>query len=155
MYKRAIFIILLVLIGLVAAPLHGQHTDPCRSAVKAVNQKLATKIDEVELLDILAVLKKSQRLPDKFVTKSQAAKLGWKPGQDLWKKKKLYGKSIGGDLFQNRENKLPGGKQRYYEADLDYKGGKRNAKRLIFTREGKCYVTVDHYQTFIEVPACR
>jgi ribonuclease T1 len=155
MTKRTIVFLLVALIWLVVAPAHSQHSDPCLAAVKALNQKLAVKIDEVELLDILASLKTTQRLPDKFVTKAQASKLGWKPGQDLWKKKKLYGKSIGGDRFQNRENRLPGGRQPYFEADLDYKGGKRNAKRLIFTRDARCYVTVDHYQTFIEVPPCR
>jgi hypothetical protein len=153
MYKRALVFVIWALIWL-AAPGRSQHNDPCRAAVKAVNQKLAVKINEAELLDILVALKTTQRLPDKFVTKAQASKLGWKPGQDLWKRKRLYGKSIGGDRFQNRENRLPG-RQAYFEADLDYKGGKRNAKRLIFTREARCYVTVDHYETFIEVPPCR
>ena len=48
---------------------------------------------------------------------------------------------------------LPYGQWR--EADLDYKGGHRGAKRLIFSREGRRFVTVDHYRTFTEIPACQ
>ncbi|WP_333583830.1 ribonuclease domain-containing protein, partial [Rivihabitans pingtungensis] len=40
------------------------------------------------------------------------------------------------------------------EADLDYRGGKRNAKRLVFSARQR-FVTTDHYQTFVEIPACQ
>jgi len=65
----------------------------------------------------------------------------------------LRGSSIGGDRFQNREGRLSDNQWR--EADLDYKGGRRGAKRLIFSQDGKRFVTVDHYRTFMEVPQCR
>jgi len=65
----------------------------------------------------------------------------------------LRGKSIGGDHFGNYERRLPRGQ--WQEADLDYRGKKRNAKRLVFAQAGQQYVTVDHYETFHKVPACR
>lgn len=93
------------------------------------------------------------RLPDKFVTKRQARQSGWRPGRDMWDTPALRFKSIGGDRFGNREGRLPSGDWR--EADLDYRGGHRGAKRLLFSREGERRVSVDHYQTFVEVPPCR
>ena len=60
---------------------------------------------------------------------------------------------MGGDYFRNLESRLPNNKWR--EADLDYKGGHRGVKRLIFSSNGVWFVTVDHYKTYTEVPACR
>ncbi|MBY0430926.1 MAG: hypothetical protein K2Q10_07005, partial [Rhodospirillales bacterium] len=92
------------------------------------------------------------RLPECYVTKADAQHLGWQPGSDLWKV--APGKAMGGDRFGNREKQLPFGQ--YVEADLDYSGGKRGAKRLIFARNSagtwKQWVTVDHYVTFRPVP---
>lgn len=127
----------------------------CREAAHELNQRLHPKIDEVELAGVLDALNASgnERLPDRFVTKRQAKQAGWRPGQDLWELPALKGKSIGGDRFGNREGRLPPGEWR--EADLDYRGGHRGAKRLLFSRNGLRRVTVDHYQTFAEVPPCR
>lgn len=127
----------------------------CREAAHELNQRLQPKIDEAELAGVLDALNASgnERLPDRFVTKRQAQQAGWRPGRDLWEVPSLRGKSIGGDRFGNREGRLPPGEWR--EADLDYKGGHRGAKRLLFSREGLSRVTVDHYQTFAEVPPCR
>jgi hypothetical protein len=96
-------------------------------------------------------LERTGKLPATYVTKAAAERLGWKPGQDLWSV--APGKAIGGDVFANREGRLPAGAGiRYREADLDYRGGKRNAKRLIFGSNGERWVTVDHYQSFRMVP---
>ncbi len=95
------------------------------------------------------------KFPPKFVTKGQAKKMGWRPGKNLWAYKKLKGKSIGGDTFTNREGQLPNGGKTWHGADLDYKGGHRGAKRLLFSNDGMRMVTVDHYSTFTEVPPCQ
>lgn len=131
------------------------HAASCREAAHALNQRLQPKIDEAELTNMLDVLNESRnaQLPDKFVTKRQAQQAGWRPGRDLWSVPALRGKSIGGDRFGNREGRLPRGDWR--EADLDYQGGHRGAKRLLFSRDGLRRVTVDHYQAFVEVPPCR
>jgi len=81
--------------------------------------------------------------------------MGWSPGKDLWASPDLRGKSIGGDRFNNREGKLPDGGRSWREADLDYNGGRRGGKRVVFSNNGRRMVTVDHYSKFVEVPACR
>jgi guanyl-specific ribonuclease Sa len=53
----------------------------------------------------------------------------------------------------NREGRLPAAAgRRWTEADLDYGCGRRNAKRLVFSSDRLIFVTVDHYETFREVP---
>lgn len=153
---RRVFLCSMLLVGLVAV-VHGPAAaaESCEAVAKAMNARLSPKIDERELSDVLVMLNttKNRDLPAKFVTKKQARNAGWNPGRDLWSVKALHGKSIGGDTFGNFERRLPKGKWR--EADLDYKGGKRGAKRIVFSQDGRSMVTVDHYQTFTEVPECR
>ncbi|SNB46275.1 ribonuclease domain-containing protein [Geobacter sp. DSM 9736] len=131
--------------------------ETCEQVVQQLNRKIAPKIDEQELVAALRTLNESgnKKLPLKFVTKGKAKKMGWRPGKDLWSNAQLEGKSIGGDAFRNREGRLPDGGRRWREADLDYKGGRRGPKRLVFSNDGLRMVTVDHYNTFTEVPACR
>ena len=127
----------------------------CEKVIHEVNVRLSPKIDEQELIEILRGLNRSNNkiIPPKFVTKQEARSQGWKPGKDLWSVSILRGSSIGGDRFKNLERRLSDNKWR--EADLDYKGGHRGGKRLIFSRDGERFVTVDHYKTFVEVPSCR
>lgn len=88
------------------------------------------------------------RLPDNYITKKEAQKLGWnsKEGnlEDV-----APGKSIGGSHYGNYEKMLPEEDGRnYYECDLDYEGGYRGAKRLIYSDDGLIFYTEDHYKTF-------
>ncbi len=88
------------------------------------------------------------RLPDNYITKKEAQNLGWDS-----KKGNLDqvapGMSIGGSHFGNYEGLLPEKKGRkYYECDLEYEGGYRGAKRLIYSNDGLIFYTEDHYQTF-------
>ena len=95
-----------------------------------------------------AYLKKFQTLPQNYITKAQAEKLGWDNTKgNLWKVTQQ--KSIGGDRFGNREGLLPkaSGRQ-YYECDIDYRGGYRGAKRIIYSNDGLIFYTDDHYKTF-------
>ena len=86
------------------------------------------------------------RLPDNFITKSQAKKLGWKSGS---LERYAPGKCIGGDRFGNREGLLPYG-HTYYDCDIDTLGSYsgRGAKRIVFSTDGLIYYTGDHYQSF-------
>jgi ribonuclease T1 len=129
----------------------------CEETVRKLNATLNLRIDEQELVLILRALNETnnKKLPSRFVTKSQARKLGWKPGKDLWSSEKLKGKSIGGDVFGNRECRLPNGKRVWHEADLDYAGGRRGPKRIVYSKDGLRSITVDHYATFREVPPCQ
>ena len=97
--------------------------------------------------DVSRYLNVYGRLPVNFITKKEAQELGW-PGGDLW----AYapGKSIGGDRFGNYEGVLPTDKK-YRECDIDYKGGSRGAKRIVYSDDGYIYYTDDHYRTFTQL----
>lgn len=88
------------------------------------------------------------RLPENYITKRDAEDLGWdsKKG-NLWEV--APGMSIGGSRFGNYEGALPDKKGRkYFECDIDYEGGYRGAKRLIYSDDGLIFYTEDHYNTF-------
>lgn len=90
-------------------------------------------------------------LPDYYITKNQARDRGWRPGSDLCDH--APGFVIGGNRFGNREGRLPDRYRRQWtEADLDFNCGRRGAKRLVFSNDGLIFVTIDHYDTFYEVP---
>jgi len=96
-------------------------------------------------------LRTENRLPPRYVTKREAEALGWKPGEDLCRMAR--GRVIGGDRVHNRERRLPEARGRTWrEADLDFDCGRRGARRLVFSSDGLIYVTVDHYESFREVP---
>lgn len=131
------------------------QAESCEKVVSAANAQLSSTIDEQELIEMLRSLNNTnnKKLPPKFLTKHKARSAGWKAGEDLWSIGSLKGSSIGGDQFKNLEGRLPNNKWR--EADLDYKGGHRGGKRLVFSRDGRRFLTVDHYRTFVEIPACQ
>ncbi len=88
------------------------------------------------------------RLPDNYITKNEAKDLGWESNKgNLWDV--APGKSIGGDKFGNREGLLPkaSGRQ-WYECDIDYNGGYRGEKRILYSNDGLIYYTEDHYSSF-------
>ena len=87
-------------------------------------------------------------LPDNFITKNEASKLGWDSDKgNLWEV--ADGMSIGGDKFGNREGLLPKAKGRqYYECDINYNGGYRGAERIVYSNDGLIYYTNDHYESF-------
>ncbi|HJX14157.1 MAG TPA: ribonuclease domain-containing protein [Candidatus Deferrimicrobiaceae bacterium] len=147
--------VMAVLAGVSCNP--GSRAENCEPVVHALNQRLNPGVDEEELVSVLRSMSASgnRELPPNFVTKRHATERGWRPGRDLWEVPGLRGMSIGGDRFRNREGKLPDGGRSWREADLDYKGGKRGGKRLVYSDDGRRMVTVDHYRTFTEVPACR
>ena len=86
-------------------------------------------------------------LPDNFMSKSEAKKLGWNGGS---LERYAPGMAIGGDSFGNYEGNLPKKNGRkYYECDIDTLGEKsRGAKRIVFSNDGLIFYTDDHYETF-------
>ncbi|WP_426641594.1 ribonuclease domain-containing protein [Paenibacillus illinoisensis] len=101
--------------------------------------------------DVANYLAEHQELPDNYITKKEARALGWEPSegnlQDV-----APGKSIGGDIFQNREGLLPKKKGRtWYEADINYSGGTRGSDRILYSSDGLIYKTTDHYRTFEQI----
>lgn len=85
-------------------------------------------------------------LPPNYLTKDEANALGWDAEKgNLWEVTDKM--SIGGDRFSNREGLLPEDKT-YFECDIDYQGGYRGAKRLVYSDDGWIYFTADHYDRF-------
>lgn len=98
--------------------------------------------------DVALYLHTYGHLPPNFLTKDEARSRGWDASKgnlgDV-----APGMSIGGDRFGNREGLLPDQKGRqYYECDIDYDGGRRNAKRIVFSNDGLIFYTDDHYASF-------
>lgn len=88
-------------------------------------------------------------LPDNYITKKEAKNLGWDNSKgNLWDV--ADGMSIGGDYFGNYDENLPVDTE-YHECDIDYEGGYRNSKRIVYGEDGSIYYTEDHYETFEEL----
>ncbi len=87
-------------------------------------------------------------VPSNYVSKAKARKAGWVNTEgNLWDV--LPGKSIGGGGFYNDDNMMPDAPGReWFECDIDYDGGYRNAKRIVYSNDGLVYYTDDHYNTF-------
>ncbi|HLR92171.1 MAG TPA: ribonuclease domain-containing protein [Atopostipes sp.] len=90
-------------------------------------------------------------LPPNYLTKEEARELGWEASEgNLWDVAPEA--SIGGDYFGNFEGLLPEAEERdYFEADINYEGGYRNAERLVFSNDGLYFYTEDHYESFEEL----
>ena len=91
------------------------------------------------------------RLPDYYVTIDLAEDAGWRAKKGNLDKV-LPGKMIGGDIYKNKDGKLPRSPGRiWYEADINYESGYRNRQRILYSNDGLVFVSYDHYQTFYEI----
>lgn len=111
------------------------------------DQKLDEKGTYTSKEDVALYLHTYGHLPDNFITKKDAEKLGWSGGS---LEPYAPGMCIGGDRFGNYEKKLPTKSGRTYtECDIDTLGASsRGAKRIVFSNDGLIYYTEDHYTTF-------
>ena len=98
--------------------------------------------------DVAAYLRTFGELPPNYITKEEAAELGWDSSKgNLWEVAEGY--VIGGNRFGNREGLLPEAKGRkWFECDVDYEGGFRDKRRLVYSNDGLIYFTDDHYKSF-------
>lgn len=88
------------------------------------------------------------RLPQNYVTKAYAKNTlhcATDRVEDYWP-----GGAIGGDVFQNREGRLPAKPGRTWtECDINTWGKpSRGAERIVFSNDGLVYYTADHYDSF-------
>ena len=111
----------------------------------------AQNIDELTQENIvIPYIKKHGELPDYYITKSEAKSLGWVPSKGNLCEVAPR-KAIGGDIWTNRQKSLPTKSgRRYFEADLNFNCGNRNADRVVFSNDGLVFVTHDHYKNFEE-----
>lgn len=110
-----------------------------------------TNIEELTKDEVVVkYVKEHGELPEYYITKSEARREGWNPGKGNLCEV-LPGRAIGGDIWTNRQKSLPTKSGRkYYEADLNYNCGNRNADRIVFSNDGLVFVTFDHYRSFEE-----
>ena len=120
-----------------------QQTQTQTSAVTVEEDKYYSSKDEVA-----AYIHQFHHLPENYITKTKAKKLGWEQTEgNLWDV--LPGMSIGGGPFNNYDGKLPEEAGREYkECDIDYNGGARGGKRIVYSDDGLIFYTGDHYETF-------
>ncbi|PHM39727.1 barnase [Xenorhabdus mauleonii] len=124
-------------------------TDKSSQNIVASENASSQRIDVLtEQNRVSGYLRQHHKLPDYYITKKQARRLGWEARQgnlcDV-----LPGRAIGGDTFSNRESKLPSEHGRkWFEADVNYRCGHRGSDRLLYSNDGLIYLTVDHYKNF-------
>ena len=156
MSKSTSSTIIVLLVAILAILLYNNcnhKTQPVSNNDHAVKNKTAAAKSINELTKeatVVAYVKQNGQLPAYYITKKAAREQGWNAA-DGNLCAVLPGKAIGGDVFTNREGNLPQKAGRtWYEADLNYNCGRRNADRLLFSSDGLVFVTKDHYKTFQE-----
>lgn len=114
----------------------------------AVGEPIRKGVPYSDRESVAEYLYRYRELPVNYITKKEAEALGWSQSEgNLWEV--APGKSIGGDVFGNYEGRLPRKNGRkYFECDIGYEGGRRNAKRIVYSDDGLIYYTEDHYETF-------
>ena len=126
------------------------QTEAQAQSTSAENSNTLPAPNEIDELTaektVIDYVKQNKALPDYYLTKAEARKQGWVASKGNLCEV-LPGKAIGGDKFSNREKSLPSGKQ-YFEADVNYSCGRRNADRIVYTKNGEVWLTKDHYKTF-------
>lgn len=156
--NRQKLIVGIVLIVLVAAVYLIRGGGAMQSPVDTAPEEVSTGAGTGALLpdehgsytskdDVALFIRTYSRLPDNFITKSEAQALGWSGGS---LEPYAPGKCIGGDRFGNYEGLLATKSGRTYtECDIDTLGAdSRGVKRLVFSNDGLIYYTGDHYSTF-------
>ena len=119
------------------------------SSFSSSDVKVVENGEYCNVSEVSAYIKEFHKLPSNFITKKEARDLGWNGGS---LKKYAPGKSIGGDVFTNREGVLPKTSAKYIECDINANGTERGPERIIYNNETfQVYYTNDHYRTFKEV----
>ena len=94
-------------------------------------------------------LKNKNKLPDYYIDSDTAFQSGWKPSK--WPNF-VPGKTMSNGIYKNKNRHLPHKENRvWYEADINYKTGKRNDQRIVWSNDGLIFVSFDHYETFYEI----
>ncbi len=128
-------------------PLHPH----CRCEIVRLRAILAGNATESGTMGADWWIKYYGKLPDYYVSREEAKTLGWR------RKKANFGevspgKMLFGGIYKNKNGHLPTASGRtWYEADINYKSGKRNKSRILFSNDGLFFVTYDHYETFYEI----
>lgn len=148
--NKNIPVVIIIAIGLVVfLNIKKNQTYKQSHTQTAAHDKMARGIrDLTDEKTVVDYVKQFHQLPNYYLTKSQARKRGWNPAKGNLCIV-LPGYAIGGDRFADREHRLPYiSGRKWFEADINFDCGTRNADRLLFSGDGLVYITKDHYQTF-------
>ncbi len=136
-------------------PVAPQVTGPSHNAANAV--RLADNLRTAEAADpVVRSLRQTGQLPTNYVDKAQAAAAGWQPGKAL--NNSVPGGQIGGDVFRDPAAVgLPMKPGRVWkEADIGLQSGMKRSNqpgtRLLYSNDGKVFVTPDHYKSIYQIP---
>lgn len=143
-YLKYVFLMILSSILLFVGGCSGAlETTSGPSSVELLDEKGSYTTKE----DVALYIYTYGKLPENFITKKEAKKLGWEGGS---LEPYAPGMAIGGDRFGNYEGLLPEEDGvSYTECDIDTVGAKsRGAKRIVFSNTGNIYYTEDHYESF-------
>ena len=148
MNLRTVLTIALLIVTFVFSNSHGLLQIPAHTSWSHTQTQTVSQAQNTHTLDeTVAYLKKHQTLPNYYLTKEVATARGWIPSKGNLAEI-APGMTIGGGVFTNSEHLLPDTQGRiWYEADFDYKGGGRNAKRILYSNDALIYITRDHYKT--------
>ena len=95
-------------------------------------------------------LKHYGKLPDYYISRNDYITAGWKsskPPIKWFPDKMMYG-----GIYYNENGKLRNALERvWYEADINYYEGRRNAHRIYFSNDGLIFVSYNHGDTFYEI----
>ena len=149
--KLSPLLILLLIVGYLLVGGFDQNAAPAPDPVADVPGYAVETIAEdgwyYSADEVSLYLQTYGHLPDNFITKDEARKLGWEGGSV-----EVYApdRAIGGDKFGNREGLLPSAEGRqYYECDIDtLDADSRGSKRIVYSNDGLIYYTKDHYESF-------
>lgn len=95
-------------------------------------------------------IKHNHKLPDYYISYKDALNNKWQPGK--WPSNFFKNKMITKGIYYNDDGRLPYAPGRiWYEADINYKSGRRNNQRILWSNDGLVFVTYDHYHTFYEI----
>ena len=139
-----VIVLVIAIFGLLIANLGQDDTITISKTVSVEKTGQYCTLDEVALY-----IKEYHRLPSNYITKKDAHALGWKGGPLNYH---ISGKSIGGDVFTNRQHILPNSDYAYIECDINANGTSRGAERIVYnTGDYRVYYTQNHYKSFKEV----
>ncbi|MBQ4130868.1 MAG: ribonuclease [Clostridia bacterium] len=122
----------------------------CRCVVKIMEALKAGTATDNKLDGADFWLKYIGYLPPYYISGYAASLEGWKSGK--WPSNFVPGRTITMGDYENFNGHLPqifG--RKWYEADINYKNGRRNSARILWSNDGLIFVTYDHYKTFYEI----
>ena len=115
------------------------------------SHKAHTEAQVINTFDGVAdYLQTYHKLPDNYITKSEAQALGWVASKGIWRTSPRGKASAETSSQTGKANSCKSGRT-WREADINYTSGFRNSDRILYSSDWLIYKTTDHYQTFTKM----